>query len=172
MSCAKVGCTFHVSRWMKSEVVKIFPSRPLQSCPYIYFVEILQSIVKILTKLWRFYRKVWSLSHRKAWGFSQIADKASKGVESLLEPRRRRRVRRRVGRLDLAWAREHPIRVLIDWCIVWCTTTACIVLASVIAYRMYTLPLPQSHVPSQRSLRPSPPGPSSELNINMVMRRR
>jgi hypothetical protein len=45
----------------------------------------------------------------------------------LLEPRRRQCVHRRVGGLDLARAREYPFGVLVDWCIVWFTTTACIV---------------------------------------------
>jgi hypothetical protein len=48
--------------------------------------------------------------------------------------------------------------------------TACMVVTSIIAYRVYTLSLPQSHVPSSRSLRSSLPGPSSKPHT-MTMRK-
>jgi hypothetical protein len=87
----------------------------------------------------------------------------------LLASQVRQRVRRRIGGLGLAQARMYPVGVLKDWCTVWCTTTACIVLASVIAYRMYTLPLPQSRIASQRSLRSPLLEPASKLNIMLFI---
>ena len=49
------------------------------------------------------------------------------------------------------------------------TTTPCIVVASVIAYRMYKQPLPQSRVPSCRNWRSSPLGSTSGLNTSTIV---
>jgi hypothetical protein len=50
-SYAKVGCTLYVLRWVKSELVKRFPFKPLQSC----LLYILMWTTGVQERLWRFY---------------------------------------------------------------------------------------------------------------------
>jgi hypothetical protein len=75
---AKAGCTLYVSRWVKSEVVKIIPSEPLQSC----LLYILMRATGVQERSCRFYKVLWEL-YRNVWRLSQIGGKASKGVENL-----------------------------------------------------------------------------------------
>jgi len=66
---------------------------------------------------------------------------------------------------SLSLVLDHPQRgVHLLVVLLGLTTTPCIVVASVIAYRMYNLPLSQSRVPSRRSCRSSPLGSTSRPN--------
>ena len=79
---------------------------------------------------------------------------------SLLEPRRAAPIYALLSLvLDHSRRGIHLLVVLLGL-----TTAPCIVVASVIAYRMYNLPLLQSRVPSQRSCRSSPLGCTSGPN--------